>query len=138
MRANVAVIKLLNDNAALSLRVGSRNYFGIVPQRTTTPYTITEVISDIPEQTSGGQSGLVNAILQVTAYADTAKDASDISDAVKLALDNKYGEYNGVTIHRITRTDGGETPVAPVASGEKPLYGYYHEFEVPYEEAVPA
>ncbi|OQZ06343.1 MAG: hypothetical protein B6D36_05555 [Planctomycetes bacterium UTPLA1] len=138
MRANVAVSAILDANALLAAKVGNRNYFGIVPQRTVTPYTAIQVISDIPEQTSEGQSGLVNAKVQVTAFANTAKEASDTADLVKLALDNAFGEFNGVRIHRITRLDGGESPGSPVGSSEKPLAGYYHEFEVPYEEAVPA
>jgi hypothetical protein len=67
---------------------------------------------------------------------ETYTEAKDISDAIRLAVDNFTGESNGVTIISTSLVSEADNMERPPEGQAKPLYRIDQVYEVRFIETV--
>lgn len=78
--------KINADNTASALLSG-RIYAGMLPQTSTYPAVALNIITNTPTNTKTGASDLDILLLQVDVYGTTLASVSDVSEAVRDAID---------------------------------------------------
>lgn len=103
MRAEKALYYILSHDSGVLALVGGgtgRIFSGLLPQNKAWPAISMHLISATrrpPIRAGIGQS-LVDARVQVTAYAQTYPDVKALNEAVRLALDRISGTYAGTVV----------------------------------------
>jgi hypothetical protein len=82
-------------------------YYVTAPQKVTTPYIVLTKISNIPGYTLTGESGLFQARIQISIFADTYKSAKETAEAVDAILSGYQGtsESAELTAFKENETD---------------------------------
>lgn len=96
-----AITALLLADARVKAIGGNRLNWLRAPQKTPRPYGILSWISGRPDYHALGASGLVNARLQIDAYGETYKQASDLIEVILDLLSGFRGEFSGVRFNGI-------------------------------------
>jgi len=90
-----AVIAVLKDSPVVGAVCGDRVYPGQLPQRPRYPAIVIDVISDVPDYTQEGESGVAESRLQIDCHGHDAANADgwdtsrELAMAVKSALSGR-------------------------------------------------
>jgi hypothetical protein len=95
-----AVRTILKSDDGVSAIAGDRIYYLVAPEKTPAPYIVISGVAKAADHTHDGPSGLREARIQVSAFADSYLDVSDLTQAVKDCLDGFTGQSEGVTIEK--------------------------------------
>jgi hypothetical protein len=101
MNAEFAALRILLDDATVSGLVGTNVHLYEVPQGTEAPYVILELTDTEPFPTKSGASVANHCRVSAFSYASDPKAAKNLANAVKSALDEESGIYNGVDVVKI-------------------------------------
>jgi len=93
-----AVLNILKNNAAVTLIVSDRIYLDEVPQLDVMPFIVIEESDIEPFSTKSGASGADHDIINVFPYAATKKELKNLAAAVRAALDDISGTFNGIVV----------------------------------------
>ena len=109
MRAEKAVMALLNAAPWVTALVGTRIYPPPLPQGVALPALAVEHIStvDLPRIDAASGVNLVTSRIEVTAIAKTYAAQKDLIEAVRLALMYQHGTFAGVYVGTILRGSVG-------------------------------
>lgn len=91
MSAELAVLTLLKNAAAVAALVGARIYPLTAPQPPTYPLVTFQRISGVRWRSLSGPSGMAQPRIQVDAYATTYAGAKALATAVRQTLDGYRG-----------------------------------------------
>ncbi len=114
MNGDLAVIDVLRNNVLVAGFIGgtgvnnARVFLSDAPQGAPMPFIIVDVYDTEPFDTKDGVSVTDHDLVKTFAYAETSKQAVDLADAMRTALDEKRGTFNGKTVINIRymRYDG--------------------------------
>ncbi len=87
--ANTALYEELTRNAGVAALVGTRIYPRMIPQDAALPAIAYMLISNSPDYTQSGHSGLWPSRYQIICTAATHDGAHALAEAVRQALDGK-------------------------------------------------
>lgn len=87
--------------AGVTAVVGTRIWWQVAVQATTSPYIVLDAVSKRPVHDMGGLTGLTQARVSASCYAPTYADAKAAAAAVAAALDRRRGTIQGVTFGAI-------------------------------------
>lgn len=87
MSVDSIIFGILSGNSAVTGVVGAKIYPSQAPQLTAFPFVVFETISTMPNNTKSGASEMDKYRIQVTALSKDNKQANDIADKVRAALD---------------------------------------------------
>lgn len=76
------------------------------------------------------------ATFSVSIVCETYTQAKDIADAIRLAVDNFTGVYQGITIVSAALASEADNMERPPEGQAKPLYRVDQVYEVKYHESV--
>lgn len=101
MKGELAVLRILLDDAGVSAVVDDKVYCYEAPQEKSLPFILVESRDVEPIDSKSGKAEIDWRIVGVFIYATTMKAASDLSELVRTALDHKAaGTYNSVVVHQ--------------------------------------
>lgn len=101
-------------------QVGTRVYFGNIPNASTLPAVAINLVRDETIRSiNNGASGLYNASLDVEVHADTYTAANTAGEAIKDALDDYAGAMGSMTCRKCYADNGGDTEYAPLDASDK-------------------
>jgi hypothetical protein len=99
MNGELAVLDILRDDAAIIAIVSDRIYLEEAEQADALPYIVIEQSDNEPFPTKSGKTGADHNMINVFSYGNTYKEAKDLANACRTALDDKAaGTYNGVNV----------------------------------------
>jgi hypothetical protein len=99
MNGEIAVLDILRDDATVIGIAGDRIYLEEAEQEDELPYVIIELSDNEPFPTKSGAGGTDHNTVRVFSYANTYKQAKDLANACRLALDDVVGDtYNNVEV----------------------------------------
>jgi hypothetical protein len=107
MNSDIAIIHILSGHPGLAYQVGStgmgnaRVFSGDVPQGEVFPVVMVDLYDAEPFDTKDGASVVDHEMVKVFCYGSTAKEARNLSDEVRNALDSVSGTYNSQVIQDI-------------------------------------
>lgn len=130
MIVEVAFKQLLEANAALALRVGSRIYPVRLPDEVDLPALSFFRAATETSHTHDGPSGLTGPLFQVSVWAKSYLEAAEIADLVRLALDGFKGSQANVEISGIFLRTQHDTFEDATRIYQRPM-----DFEVWHAEA---
>ena len=93
-----AIYAQLSGDATLAALVGTRIYADYNGERSVFPYITFYGVSGSAEETMGGATDLMHAVLQLDVWALKSTDVSTIMKSIRRLLDNKYGTWGGVVV----------------------------------------
>ena len=88
----------LQSRAGLTALVGTRIYPVMAPQGVALPYVAFDRVDTRPEQALGEAAGLATTRVQFDCYAAGAKQAKELADALRQALDGQSGTWGSVVV----------------------------------------
>ena len=98
MNAEIALYALLNGSSGLATLVATRIYLDTRPEADPLPAVAFELISDKQDNQRIGEQEKATARMQVNCLGQSAEDAVNVREAVRLACHNKTGIFGGVTV----------------------------------------
>lgn len=96
---------LLKNNAAVNAIVGSKIRPNRAADSDNYPYIIYESISKPTTQTKDGNAQWYKMRFQLSMLATSLDSVQDLTDKVRIALDNQSGTIAGFTVQNITLED---------------------------------
>ena len=108
----------------------------LAPQNATFPLVVYRRSGTRRERSLGGGYGRPVATFAVSIVTETYTEAKDISDAIRLVVDNFTGESNGVTIISTSLVSEADNMERPPEGQAKPLYRIDQVYEVRFIETV--
>lgn len=114
-----SLVALLLAHAPLTALVGTnptRVYWMRAPQAVAKPFVVLQVVTNLPDVTHQGPSGLVAGRVQADCYAETYGSAKAVSRAVTGRLSGYRGTVSGTVfdgIFKDSERDGYEDEVSP-------------------------
>jgi hypothetical protein len=108
----------------------------LAPQNAAFPLVVYRRTGTRRERNLMGNVGRPVATFSVSIVSYTYTEAKDISDAVRLAVDNFTGLAEGVTIVNTALVSEADNMERPLEGQAKPLYRIDHVYEVRYHENV--
>lgn len=106
MSAFSIAASLLNASVVTAV-VGPRRALSQLPQNTTMPAIVYQIVSTVPDATIGGTATdgaqLLISRVQVTALATTVQGVADLLAAVMLALNFRSGTIGGHSVASVVR-----------------------------------
>jgi hypothetical protein len=98
MNGELAVLDILRDDATVTA-ITDRIYLEEAEQTDELPYVIIELSDNEPFPTKSGKTGADHNMVNVFSYGNTYKEAKNLANACRNALDDKAaGTYNGVNV----------------------------------------
>lgn len=107
MNGDIAVIDALRINSGVCSFIGgtgvnnARVFLNEAPQEEPLPYLIVDVYDTEPFDSKDGVSVTDHDLVKVFCYASSHKTCVDLSDAVRDALDETRGTFNGKEVINI-------------------------------------
>jgi hypothetical protein len=92
------IITRLNAVAAVTSLVSNRIYADTLPDGTTHPAIIYQIVSDVPYELLIADTNLYKCRVQFTIISDTKAETISIADALKTALKRFSGTASDITI----------------------------------------
>jgi len=130
-KAIKAVDYILRNTGGVTALTGQRIYPVRATQGAIYPYIAHQFVSNRPVPTLDGASTFDFGTVQINIYAETATEAQDIMEAVRVALDRKTpGTYNGTAVAQIDYI--GESHLPEDEAGNDQVYYIVAEFDVNY------
>lgn len=102
MEFDEAFMAYLLAQSALTALVGNRVYYDDEPQNSDLPCVVIIYVSDVLLHTMDGQSETEQPMIQLTAKAETRKQARAVSKQIEAALCDYVGTMSGLTVQYIT------------------------------------
>lgn len=116
--------------------VSSRIYV-MVPQNAIYPLIRMQRIGSDHNQEMNGSAGVVEAIVQIDCIGRKAKQAKDVAEQVRLALQGWKGSQGGTEFRSILLTDQRDLEEPDQQGGEFGHFRVSMDFTVTYQESIP-
>jgi hypothetical protein len=133
----VAIRTHLLTKSAVTDLVGTRIYPAVFPEGVTFPAVRYTMVSQFRESVVSGNSGIVEAGVQVDTYAATHIQSNQIGEAIRDALQNFSGSAGTVHVWSVTVTGGSELYETPLDADDEGLYRVINDYQFMFEESVP-
>lgn len=124
-------------NALIGSGSTTRIYPMLAPEEATYPCVVYERISTFPRRHLTANSGLATARYQFGCWADSAKEARELAEQARQALDNYTGSSTGTTITLIAHDNTSEDVFDSPDQEEKRVFVVFLVFMVTYQETIP-
>lgn len=108
----------------------------LAPQNAPFPLVVYRRTGTRRDRSLVGNAGRPVATFSVSVVCETYSQAKDISDAIRLVIDNFTGESSGVTIVNASLVSEVDNMERPPEGQAKPLYRVDQVYEVRYIESV--
>lgn len=108
----------------------------LAPQNAPFPLVVYRRTGTRRDRSLAGNAGRPVATFSVSVVCETYSQAKDISDAIRLVIDNFTGESSGVTIVNASLVSEVDNMERPPEGQAKPLYRVDQVYEVRYIESV--
>ena len=108
MTLKQAIYSLLTNDAGVTALAGDRITPGGDPVEGTTSVTYNAISMDADKHTMDGPDTLATRRFQVNSYATIESDATELSDAVRAALDGFSGTVSTLAISYMALIDDGD------------------------------
>ena len=131
-----AIYDLLDNDATLTSRIGSRIYPMVAPQDETYPYIVYQTISDQTSEVVEGASGTANGRVQIASWALTYREAHQLDEEVRAAVQGYRGTNAGVFIASILPGSGRDTMQMFGDGRERAVFGVQRDLSVWYDEST--
>ena len=95
------VTDILLNTASVTDVVGNRIYPSVIPQDEPYPAITFLEVAVNPSGTKDGPSELDQINVQINCFASTNKEASELAQKVRTALDYRLGNFQGVEVDKI-------------------------------------
>ena len=112
-----AVRTRLTDHAGTAALIGTRAFFGMLPQKPTLPASVVQQISGPRNHAMGEDVGVFEARVQVKAYAQTRAGAKALGEQQRDALQRYSGTSASTVVH--------DSFFADEADGIEPEVGFH-------------
>ena len=135
MAIEKAIASLVLADQKINSLIGDRFYPVGVPQEDPLPAATYQLISSVREHTMDGPDGLVEARIQINAWAATYVDAFDLANGLRLCLDG-IGDttVEGTYISTVGLLDAADEPVIMPEDRSQDAYGRRLDFTVWFKE----
>ena len=110
MGVESAIVARLNAVAGVTALVSNRIFADTLPDGETKPAVVYQVISTTFNGYIGGDSGIEQARVQLSLYADSKSETITLSNAVKAALKRYSGVVSDITIKDCAFETIGDLP----------------------------
>lgn len=138
MSIEKALVSLLNSDADVNAKVGSRIFPVFVPTGQSLPAITYQEISGVRDSTMKGASGLVNARFQINCWTKKYREARELADLVRTALSPEDDSYpattEGVSISAIMLLNENDVPSIHTDDEELSGHGKMLDFSVWFKE----
>ena len=137
MSVQSALLYELENNAAVGALIGTDIYDTMAPRGAGFPRIILTQVSGSSEHQLRGETRVANTRIQIASWGTTVDSAIATSDAVRLAISGKTGQWgagaNLATIESCTRQGSFQSVEDPVDGREvRPAIGVIEEYSVIY------
>jgi hypothetical protein len=136
-----AVYARLAGSQAITTLVGSRIYFGALPQTSNiwaAPAITYAVISRPYGHTLVGADGTSQARVQITAHAVSVALCDQISQAVRDSFDGFAGSMSGVKVTACILDNEIDLPTPPVAGTDQWTHSIASDYQINHRVSLPA
>lgn len=116
--------------------VSTRVYANAVPQNVTYPCVSYQHIASPRDYAMGGQTGLVDARVQVNSWAESYSGVKAVAEQIRLALSGWSGTAKSVTVDVVWHY-GDQDIYDPMEQTATPVFGIATDYGITYREAVP-
>ena len=131
------LIARLKSVAGVSNLVGTR-VFGHVQQGEGYPLARIQRIGSEHSHDMAGASGICKALVQIDCVSRIVKDAKDVAEAVRLAIQGWKGTQGDTNFRSILLTDQRDLDEPDQQGGETGHSRVVMDFTVTYQESVPS
>jgi len=108
----------------------------LAPQNAAFPLVVYRRTGTRRERNLRGNVGRPVATFSVVVVAETYSQVKDISDSIRLTVDNFTGSFSGVTIDNTSLVSESDNMERPNEGQATPLYRVDQVYEVRYHESV--
>ena len=98
MSLEAGIVARLAATSAITSLVSSRIYANVLPDKTTHPAIVYQLISTLPISSLNDDTGKIRSRVQFTLISDTTAQRIELSDAIKTALQRYKGAVSDITI----------------------------------------
>lgn len=126
--------KWLRSRLVLATTAGIHPVLG--PQNSSFPIVVYRRTGTRRERSLVGNVGRPVATFSVSIVSYTYSEAKEISDSIRLTVDNFTGTAEGVTIMNTALASEADNFERPLEGQAKPLYRIDQVYEVRYQETV--
>ena len=98
MNVFAGIYNILLNNSDVNTIVSGKIYELTATQTSTAPFITVSQVTMTPNGTKSGVSGLDEYTMKISMLCETSKQAKDLSEKVRTALDYYSGTSNGVNI----------------------------------------
>ena len=126
---------LMHDFTVQTLKPGV--FIGIRPQKHRGLAAVLHQISGVRDRHFGGASGWVRGTVQIDAWAPELSDAHALADAIRMTLDDRSGDEQGVELAYLELEDQRSLKVTPPKGLDAPKwFGVSSDYRYALIEAV--
>jgi hypothetical protein len=134
-----AVYAILAADSGVDALVTDRIYLDFIPQNKPLPAIVVNRDGTDHEHDMSGASGLAMARMAVDYFANDRLAARTLAEAGRQALQGQSGTYGGVIVQGVfLSSDDATSELVDRADGLQRVHVVTHEYDIAYEEAIPA
>jgi len=133
-----AVYARLSGSSAITAIVGTRIYFGALPQSAQLPALTFWVVTRPHGHNLGGSDGISAARIQVSAWSFAESSSDQLVQAIRDRFDGFTGTINGVTVTASIKQDELDIPHPPKAGTDQWIYETACDYRVNHRITLPA
>ena len=134
-----AVYAILDGNAGVTALVAGRVHLNFIPQNDPLPAIVINRVGIDHLHDMSGSSGLATARIAVDYFSSGRRASRTLAEAGRQALQGKYGSHGGVTVQGVFLDgDSADSEIVERGGGMQMVHVVTHEYDIAYEEAIPA
>lgn len=115
----------------------ARVFPGFLPQGTTLPAVVLNIISDVPDHDTQGANGWTVARLQVDCYGLTPDAADAVSEQIRLACDGYTGLMGATEVAWCFHEEGDDVPEIEPENEERRRQRRHDDYRLAYFKTLP-
>jgi hypothetical protein len=132
--AEKAIYTILSDDGGVSQLVADRIYPIVIDQGADMPAITYQQITGPRSHNVSGPIGWVQSRYQITAWAETNLQASDLATAIREVIDGYSGTSASLVIDHIFVIDEGDVPNLSAENSGLDMYGKRIDAQIVFKE----
>jgi hypothetical protein len=128
----ISINAYLLSQAEVRAIASDRGWPDVLEEKCLYPAYTWETVSDVPSHHMGGVSGLRQARVQITSYAETRAVANQLDEAILAKLDMQQATLGGTPVRTIQAEDRISGADQPIDGGNKWRYSVSRDYMIWY------